>query len=175
MAYTYSKLASTTVGAGGVATITLSNIPQNYTDIKVVLSARSTTSNTGYGRLGLYIAINGSSTSFTGVDALGFGSNGTGTTTYSTTRCGWINANDATANTFSSTDIYIPNYSTSVNKSFSCDFATENNVAGELVGGFSQNLWLNPTAISSLTFSIESGYSFSQYTTVTLYGIRAEV
>ena len=175
MAYTHSKLASSAVGVGGATTITFNNIPQNYTDIKVVLSARSTTSNTGYARFALYMSINGNSTSFTGIDALGQGTNPVGTTAYSTTRCGWINANDATTNAFSSTEIYIPNYSTSNNKSFGVDFATENNHASQVVYGFAQNLWLNPTAISSLTFSIESGYSFSQYTTATLYGIRAEV
>jgi hypothetical protein len=156
------------------ASVTFDNIPQSgYTDLKVVVSARSTTSNTGYARLGLYMAVNASSSTFTGKDLLGFGSLGTGSNSYSTGRFGWINANDATANTFSSTEIYLPNYTSSANKSFSADFTTENDNGGELVGGFAANLWSTTTAISSLTFTIESSYSFSENSTFSLYGLAA--
>ena len=160
------------VGSGGAASITFSAIPADYDDLYLVLSARGTQSNPGYGRLGLLMALNGSSSNFTGRDLLGFGSLGTGSTTYSTSRLGWTDAADATANTFSTTSITIPNYTSSNYKSISGDFATENNNSGEMVLGIAANLWSVTTAISSITLSIESS-NFAQYSSATLYGITA--
>jgi len=46
MAYTYSKIATYTVGSGGVATVSFLNIPQNYTDLILKASIRSSISQT---------------------------------------------------------------------------------------------------------------------------------
>jgi hypothetical protein len=172
-ASTYTLLQRVTTNTP-TASVTFSSIPQTgYTDLKVVVSGRSTTSNPGYARFALYMAINGSSTTFTGKDLLGFGSEGTNSNGYSTGRSGFVDANDATANIFSITEIYIPNYTSSNNKSFSVDFATENNAANQLVQGIAANLWSTTTAISSLTFTVELGYLFSADSTFSLYGMSA--
>ena len=41
MAFTYSKLAESTVGVSGAAFIDFNNIPQNYTDLVLLYSARA--------------------------------------------------------------------------------------------------------------------------------------
>ena len=41
MAYTYSKIASVTVGSGGSTSIEFLAIPQNYTDLVIKVSGRS--------------------------------------------------------------------------------------------------------------------------------------
>jgi hypothetical protein len=75
-----------------------------------------------------------------------------------------------TANTFGNTDIYIPNYAGSANKSVSVDTVEENNgtTARALLGAI---LWSNTAAITALGLTPVSG-SFVQYSTATLYGIK---
>jgi len=47
MANTFVKIASVTVGAGGASSIDFTSIPGTYTDLKVVISARGSRSNSG--------------------------------------------------------------------------------------------------------------------------------
>ena len=56
---TYTLIEKIVVGAAGASSITFTSIPQTYTDLKVVASAR----NTGNGS-GQYLTFNGSSTSY---------------------------------------------------------------------------------------------------------------
>jgi len=171
MAVTYKLIETITVGSGGAASIAFSSIPQTYTDLQLVVSGRSTQSNPGFARFALLMSFNGSSTNFTGRDVLGSASTA-GSTTVSTGRVGFINANDATASTFSSTSITIPNYTGSANKSFSTDFATENNNGSEYSLGLVAGLWSITSAITALSLSIDSGYNFAQYSSASLYGIK---
>jgi hypothetical protein len=171
MAFTFSKLATVSVGSGGAATISFLNIPQNYKDLVIKLSNRTTiaaiyasdsftlnSSTTGYSFK--ILSGNGASAS----SASGTGGN-----------FGYIDGDgaSATANTFGNVEIYIPNYTSSNNKSISVDAINENN-ATTAYATLSANLWSSPTAISSIIFTA-NGSSYAQYTTATLYGIRAEV
>ena len=70
MAYTYSKLAEYTVPSGGVSAITFTNIPQNYTDIKIVASLRTNYTGSNYGYIDLII--NGNSGNLTEKRLLGY-------------------------------------------------------------------------------------------------------
>jgi len=83
------------------------------------------------------------------------------------------NAASQTANTFSSHYFYIPNYTSSSNKSFSLDSAAENNATGAYVT-MSAYLWSNTAAITSVLvrdFSDGNTNNLVQYSTATLYGI----
>jgi hypothetical protein len=165
MANTYVKIASTTVGSGGAASITFSSIPSTYTDLCVKISTRSTEASAWdfYG-----FAINGSTANFTWRSLWGDTSPASGSGSGSTILFGGTGAN-ATANTFGNTEIYIPNYAGSNFKSISTDTVTENNstTAGR---SLNVNLWSNTAAITS--FAIGSSTSFVQYSTATLYGIK---
>lgn len=169
MAYTYSKLAETTVGAGGASTITFNNIPQNYTDLVIKISSRSTDAGSA---TGIVMQFNGSSSSYSYRQIEG---SGTGIASYSgsTGRIGATDGAGATASTFGSSETYIPNYTSANYKSLSADSVQENNAT---VGysNLNANLWSNTTAISKIDLTLAAG-NFVQYSTVYLYGIRVEL
>jgi hypothetical protein len=170
MAFTFSKLATVAVGAGGSATMSFTNIPQNYKDLVLKWSSRSTT--TGVDSAAQYMKFNGVDTNFSFKRLRGTGSAADSYGESTSTLYGTADAAGATANTFSNGEIYIPNYSGSTYKSWSVDSITENNATSAITVLFA-GLWSNTTAISSITFATDS--NFAQYTTATLYGIRAEV
>ena len=163
---TMVKLATYTVTAvGGDASVIFSNIPQGYTDLKIVMSARDNRS--GY-------AINSASISFnTGGTYSGKELNAYNLTTIaSSSSSSWsVPSPVDTANVFSNTEIYIPNYTSNSAKVFSIDSAVEGNSsynALDLVAG----LWSGTSAITSITITPSGSASFAQYSTFTLYGIK---
>lgn len=157
-----------TVGAGGVYGITFNSIPQTFTDLMVVASARSSTSETKLAAV--FNSDSGSNYSLTELTGNGSivasarQSNGT----Y------WINMgaivpSSYTANTFSNNSMYIPNYTSSNYKQFIIDGVLENNgTAGGLY--LTANLWRNTSAISTIYITGQAG-NLVQYSTFTLYGI----
>ena len=78
-----------------------------------------------------------------------------------------------TASTFDSIDLYIPNYTSSNNKSFSVDSVAENNSATvnqlDLIAG----LWSQTAAITSITFTSYNAANFVANSTFSLYGLAA--
>ncbi len=72
-------------------------------------------------------------------------------------------------NTFANGEIYIPNYTASVNKSVSIDSVTENN-ATSAIAALDAGLWANTAAITSINLNGNNG-NFVQYSTAYLYGI----
>lgn len=165
MANTYIQIGSTiTVGAGATTTIDFTSIPSTFTDLVLKLSGR-TSDTYNYGSY--TINLNGSATGFTGKDVFGVGPNpgsANRTVTYFN-----INGAPSTANNFSNTEIYFPNYAGSTNKSFSMDGASEENGVlnnASLVAG----LWSNTAAINRITLTAAN--NFVQHSTATLYGIK---
>ena len=172
MAFTYSKLAEVTVGSGGAATIDFNNIPQNYNDLVIKISGRSTNTSTARG---IFIVFNSSTSGYTDRFLRGSGSSATSATNNgggSKIYLGEATASDATASTFSNIEVYIPNYAGSTNKSVSVDSAQEHN-ATEAYATLVSGLWSNVTAIISL--SLTTSLNLAQHSTATLYGVKAEV
>lgn len=167
MANTYKQIGSTvTVGAGGTATISFSSIPATYTDLLVRLSLRS--NYAGNPEIA-NMTINGSTASFTNKDFFGTGSSTASQTDNS--RGPFAEGNNYLASVFSSSDIYIPNYAGSANKSMSSDSVVENNATAAYLQ-FNSILWSNTSAITSISFSTRNGTLWSQYSTASLYGIN---
>jgi hypothetical protein len=168
MANTYTLIASSTIGSGGAANIDFTSIPSTYTDLLVKVSARDSLAEI-YG--GCDIRFNNDSASnYTRRNVNGNGS-ATGSASQTTTSINSVESvgSSATANTFSNTEIYIPNYTSSNQKSVSVDQVTENNgttAYAKLTAG----LWTGTAAINQIT--ILPGTSFVQYTTAYLYGIK---
>jgi hypothetical protein len=170
---TYTLIEKITVGAAGASSVTFTSIPQTYTDLKVVASARSARS--GQLRDELWIRFNGDTGNNYTTRAL----NGSGTAAGSTTNTsvsaiyrGDMPAATATANTFGNQEIYIPNYTSSNQKSVSVDDAMENN-ATESWLYMRAGLWTGTNAITSITLLPEVS-TFVQYSTFYLYGIAKE-
>jgi hypothetical protein len=170
MAFTYSKLAEVTVGSGGVASIDFNNIPQNYNDLVLKISARTNRSDTSDN---IIISFNGSTSSLSFRYLQGNGASAT-SSSGSTGYVGNLDANTATASTFGNAEIYIPNYSGNTFKSVSSDTVDETN-ATTAYATFTAQLWSNVTAISSINFKPQVGSLFQQHSTATLYGVKAEV
>lgn len=165
MTNTMKALQTVTVGAGGVASITFSNIPATYTDLIMKASTKGTqafayasynfsfnSSTTGRTTRQLY---GSGSAGFSSVNTTGLALDGTGAT--------------ATANIFGNGEFYIPNYVSSNLKSIAMDGVTENN-ATEAYTEMYASLWSNTAPITSLTLSAADG-TFVQYSTFTLYGV----
>lgn len=165
MAYTYSKLATVTL-ASTSSSINFIAIPQNYTDLLMVMSLRFNGAQDI-----VDIAINGSTANRS--QRYFYGNGSTSTNVSNTDLITLADNSNMTANTFSNCQIYIPNYTGSNYKSFSIDMVSENN-ATTAYTVLSAGLWSNSAAITSLQLSY-SGYSFVQHSTATLYGIKAEV
>lgn len=169
MANTYKALSTVTVGAGGAANMSFSNIPQTYTDLKIVISARN--SNAGTDATRVQLRFNGASTdaNLTFRRLYGNGSSAA-SDSGSTGHIAWSNQSGSTANTFSNIEVYIPNYANSNPKSFSADGGNENNQIQAYFGMFA-DLWNSTSPITSITIFSEGGENWLQYTTATLYGV----
>lgn len=159
---TMTLISTVTVGSGGAASIDFTSIPQTYTDLFVVVSARCTTTQTDI--LGKF---NGSTSGYSGRYLVGTGSSAVSGTV---TNFMAITVDSAsTSNTFSNSSLYIPNYTGSTAKSYSVDAVNENNATGAysiLVAG----LWTGTAAINQITLTPASG-NHAQYSSASLYGI----
>lgn len=167
MATTYTLIDKTTLSTttGG---ITFSSIPQTYTDLILRLSVRTT--NTLYGET-IRIKPNGSTANGSAIILRGYGS-GYGSYTYSNVLATNNSLGDgATANTFASIDVYIPNYTSSNYKSFSSDAVSENN-ATDGRQDMIASLWSNTAAITSIAIDNDASFSFTSGSSFYLYGIK---
>jgi hypothetical protein len=164
---TYSLIASSTVGSGGVADITFSSIPSTYTDLCLKVSLRSAAASVNPG---LIIKFNGSSTGFTGKNIYGTGS-ATGSYSDTSGEIGVLAGNNATSSIFGNAEIYIPNYAGSTNKSFSVDSVNENNATSASTFLYA-SLWSNTAAITSITLFSGGSVNLLEYSTAYLYGVK---
>lgn len=152
------------------ASVTFANIPQSgYTDLKIVCSTRS--DYAGFLDLNMYLNGNASS----GYSWRRLNGDGGSATSTNSTSAGVIPSptlgTTATANTFTNTEIYIPNYTSTTSKSISIDGVTENN-ATTSYQAFTAGLSTLSTAITSVSFGLGAG-NFVSGSTFSLYGIAA--
>jgi len=156
---------SVTVGAGGATSIQFTSIPQTYTDLVVLVSVRSGSSNDV-----LFLRINGSTAATNSKILEGNGSTASAnsSTTNTFVRFGTITS-AASSNSFSNGAAYLPNYTGAATKTVSIDYVSENNgttAYQTLVGGS----FPITDAITSLLVS-NTGSSIAQHSTAYLYGI----
>jgi len=166
MATTFTKIAAVTVGSGGAASIAFTSIPSTYTDLVLKWSGRIDNNND------FFIKFNSSTTNYSGkiLYANSGSANSFNGGTDGKYLSGWPDQSANTANVFSNNEIYIPNYGSSNNKSFSVDTVKEDNSTDWFVGLLA-GLWSDTTAINAVTLTLVSG-SFVQYSTAVLYGIK---
>jgi hypothetical protein len=168
MANTFELIASSLISTN-TTTVTFSSIPGTYTDLKLVISGRSSNNaySSAWSDTNLYF--NGSNTSLSIRDLAGTGSSATSNPgTVITIR---IPSSGTTSNTFGNAEIYIPNYAGSTNKSSSVDLVTENN-ATQSRTELQATLWSNTAAITSISIQGIDGAQFVPYSNFYLYGIK---
>jgi hypothetical protein len=150
------------------ASIVINNIPQFYTDLYLVTSLRDDVASTGWENAFIYP--NGVTTNMGTVFAFGWSTNvgsaqNTPSVIYHQTARG---GNEA--NTFSSSNVYIQNYSSSLFKGIRCETSVERNVAAG-INAITSSMWTNTAAITSLQIVAASG-NFVAGSSATLYGIN---
>lgn len=169
MAYSEFLIASVTVGSGGASTIAFTSIPSTYTDLIVRYSTRGTNADVYTSGV---LTFNSSTTGYSSRWIQGSGTSAVGGNYSGSSIAGWnATGSTATASTFGSGEIYLPNYTSSNYKSLSHEDVLETNATTtymELNGG----LWSNTSAISTVTLALAAGATFVQYSTAYLYGIK---
>lgn len=167
MATTYTLIEAKTLGSA-VSSIDFTSIPQTYTDLKLVISARSSTAET------YAIGFNSNTSSYSGISLRGSGSAvasyATSAYSYGSTAVGLGYINNVTS-TFTNCEIYIPNYTSSNNKSFSADNVQEENVSDPVYANLTAGLWSNSAAITSIQIKAQAG-NLQINSTFYLYGIK---
>ena len=168
MAVTYKLIETVTVGVGGAASIDFSSIPQTYTDLLILLSARTT-----YGAVAddLYMYFNGVTTNRS--DRFVYGNGSSVASTSIGPHVGTMVSDTATASVFGNTAIYICNYaSTTIAKAISGDSVSENN-ATTAYTDLTASLWNSTAAITSIQIPTAGGRGvWKQYSSASLYGIK---
>jgi hypothetical protein len=166
MANTFKKIQTVTVGSGGAANIEFTSIPQTYTDLKLVVSARGTAA---FGSSGNFYTIrpNGLNTNLSSRYLLGIGTSAS-SGTYQP--YGYMAASDYTASVFGNNEHYIPNYTSANYKSFSTDSVNETNASTVYGLVLDAGLWSSTSAITSITL-VPGGGNFAEYSSATLYGV----
>jgi len=167
----YILLERTELNASA-ASVTFASIPQSgYTDLKIVCSTRITGTG-GNAVANLMVQFNGSFANFSG---RGLGGNGSiaYSSTYTLPNVILTDTTTATANTFSNSEIYIPNYTSSNNKSFSVDNVIENNATASWME-MDAGLFTTSSPITSITIlDYTLGNNIAAGSTFSLYGIAA--
>jgi hypothetical protein len=166
------KISSTELKTSA-STVTFSNIPQGYKDLKIAMSARCDSTG-GYPET-VNLKFNNSSTSdytWRGLYSVTATPGSNNSISGSSMRVGSIPAVATTANIFSDIEIYIPNYRSSNNKSISVEATSEMNGSTDFTYALIMNAGIrtNSAAITEINLSLSAG-NFIANSTLILYGI----
>ena len=164
----YELIETIEVGSAA-ASITFSSISQDYTDLVILLSARS--DRAGQEEDDAYMTFNASTSNYSTLTLAGTGSTvGSDTDGGLSTKFSRVDIPGPlfTSNTFGNISIYISNYTQAQAKSVSSDVVEENNgtFARQRINAY---LWNDTAAITSVTFTPIA--NFVTGTVASLYGI----
>ena len=168
MPNTYTPIGSATVATGGVASVTLSSIPQIYNDLLIKISSQSATGSSiqyltvspnNTTTVTFKNVVNEGSTTVSSYSSSGYGG-GSGNIITGATTGGGVNISN-------NLELYFPNYAnTTSQKAYSVDSVTGNSQWGWM----GSNLFTSTSAITSIVVSAASGLAAN--TTIYLYGIK---
>jgi hypothetical protein len=169
----YDSIATATVGSGGVSSVTFSSIPSTYTHLQIRGTVRT---NHSGGTDGDYLKLRFNSdtgANYTSHLLLGNGSSAT-SAAYTSQNEIWIQRVGATG------------LASNIFGVFVCDLLdyanTNKNKVTRNLGGYDANgsgridldsgLWVNTSAVSTITLTSGGGSALEQYSSFALYGIR---
>lgn len=164
----YESIATTTVGAGGSSDITFSSISSAYKHLQVRGIIRT---SAGTNNWGLRIRLNSDTgSSYTHHNLRGDGANPSAEGYANQTYMYLDRATPTDANIFGGVIIDFLDYTnTNKNTTMRGLAGQDRNGAGQI--SFNSGLWMNTAAVTTLTFTLESG-NFTQYSQLALYGIK---
>lgn len=157
-----------TVGASAVASVTFNNIPQTFTDLKIVFSTRTDTTATD--RAVPYVWVNGSGDNSSNTRLYAIPNVANGSDRIAAGYIGYTSTATNTTNTFGSQEIYIPNYTSAYFKQMIVDGISESNSTTQAGLTLVAVLFRTTSAITSFTLYSSTG-NWVQHSTFTLYGI----
>ena len=168
----YDSIATVTVGAGGVSTVTISSIPATYTHLQLRYITRNNRS--GQSVDAINIKANGDSgTNYSNhrlqTNGSTISSSGGSTLPYSI--FGQTPASTESANVFGAGVMDILDYS-NTNKFKTFRTISGFNANGSGFVGLYSGSWQSTAAINSLTISSNDGSGILQYSEFALYGIK---
>lgn len=175
---TMTLIASQVLGTSATS-ITFSSIPQTYTDLKLVFSARNTAAGAAGGiyKLNLnsdtsslysdtYIIASGNGTIVSNIDS------SVTQTYFGNLSTGALDSSGNTANTFASCELYIPNYTSTSSKQMLQYSVGEDNTISNGVLHLQANLYRGASAITFISIGNYSTASFVANSSFYLYGIK---
>lgn len=170
----YDALATVTVPSGGAASVTFAGIPQGYKHLQIRGISKST--NTGTQPV-VWLNFNGDTgANYTRHEVIGYNSAASSYGAGNNTWAGYFISTGTTglydANIFGAGIIDILDYAnTSKNKTIkSLTGMDTNNIYGYV--GLTSGVWLNTSAITSITLTSSASANIAQYSSFALYGIK---
>jgi hypothetical protein len=157
---------------GSLSSVTFTNLPTTgFTDLKIVTSTRLTGATTFNVTK---VTFNGDTTTsnYAFQQLYGTGSGAGGAGSGAQPYSDYSEGTSYTANTFTNSEIYIPNYRGAALKNYTNDAVTEN-AATSSIASFFATKWNNTNAINSITLTPDGSFSYAAYSTFAIYGIAA--
>lgn len=151
--------------------IEFTSIPQDGTDLLVMLSTRGSRSDEAFDNM--EVTFNNVTSGYSEMILYGVGSGSAGalgTSGASFVFTAYSSSSLTNANTFSNAQIYIPNYSGATNKSVITDSVIENNATATFIN-LQSGLWSNTAAITSIKFTASTFGPFLTGSAISLYKI----
>ena len=174
MTATYDCIATTTLGSAQ-SSFTFSSISGSFTDLRIIIQARSTAA--GNGRESFRIRLNGDTGSnYSATYILGNGSAASSSRSSSQTYAlAMFQESNSSSTKYGMNTLDIMNYSNTTTyktgltrSSYNLLGSTEDSSAAHVF------LWRSTSAITSIEFSTDASGGLSSGSTFTLYGIKAE-
>jgi hypothetical protein len=172
MASTYTLISSNVLGSA-TASVTFSSIPSTYTDLVLCFSSRGDNTvqfDSPYIRFNSDTTNLNSRTNVSG-DGSAASSARAANQSFANVLTYAGNANSATANTFGSAEVYIPNYTSTTSKPFSLFGVTETNATGAYMAGLA-GLYRNTSALTTILLLPNNQSTFLTGSSFYLYGIK---
>ena len=170
----YESIATVTVGAGGASSVSFSSIPSTYKHLQVRWVAR--TSAAAPGSEGDLIIVYGTPHAANGYGHMIFG-NGTSASVVNSGGASFSQYASYTTSSTQGSSIFGAGILNVLDYSNSNKYKTWRTLGGWDSNGsgfvsLSGGLQADTSVLTGLTFAINSGNSFAQYTTFALYGIK---
>lgn len=174
----FYSIATVTVGAGGSPSVSFSSIDQTFTHLQIRGISRESATN-GYYNLLMRVNSDSGTSSYYSHTLYGVGAGTPTASAYSGSTgyayIGFESGGNQLASDFAAHIIDVLDYtSTSKNKTFRSlsGLNTNNGTGGEIIS-LNSSLWINTSAISTITlYPSGGGSTFSQYTSFALYGVK---